>query len=310
MISRNVATAFAPAGVGNVAVGFDLIGQAIAGVGDRVTVRVTEQPGVRILDISGTVTDLPKVAEANTAGAAAIHFSTELGLDVGLELSLHKGIPLGSGMGGSAASAVAAVVAINGLLERPLPRHALYESAMAGEFVASQAEHGDNVVACLMGGIALVGPDGPISIPSPHGVYCTLVHPDLVIRTEDARACLPATIPLEQVITQQGHLARFIVGCERGDLELIRTSLIDDLIEPLRAHLIPGFSAVKKAAMDGGALGCSISGAGPSVFAWFVGEKAARTAGERMQDAFADAGLRSQVYVSELDAPGARVEPS
>jgi homoserine kinase len=295
--------------VGNVAVGFDILGHTVAALGDRVTVTRREAPGVAIRSITGTVTDLPLDAEKNTAGMAALALQRELGLPFGFDLEVVKGIPLGSGLGGSAASAVAAVVAAAALVDRPLDRTQLLKFAMQGEAVASGSVHVDNIAPSLFGGLVLtVGVDNPHvkQIPVPESVRCVLVHPHMVLATREARAILGKTITLSDSIWQQANLAGFLAGCFTSDLPLIRESLLDVIIEPQRQVLIPGFKAVKQAALDAHALGCSISGAGPTVFAWAEEQDAERVR-EGMVAAFEALDLDTDSWVSTIDRQGARV---
>jgi homoserine kinase len=220
-----------------------------------------------------------------------------------------KGIPLGSGLGGSAASAVAAVVAAAALVDRPLDRTQLLKFAMQGEAVASGSVHVDNIAPSLFGGLVLtVGVDNPHvkQIPVPESVRCVLVHPHMVLATREARAILGKTITLSDSIWQQANLAGFLTGCFTSDLPLIRESLLDVIIEPQRQVLIPGFAAVKQAALDAGALGCSISGAGPTVFAWAEAPDADKVR-DGMVAAFRAHGLESDSWVSTIDRQGARV---
>jgi len=232
-----------------------------------------------------------------------------LDLREGFELEVVKGIPLGSGLGGSAASAVAAVVAAAALVEQPLDKTRLLHFAMQGEAVASGSVHVDNIAPSLFGGLVLtVGIDDPHvkQIPVPACVRCVLVHPHMMLATREARAILKPYVPLADVIWQQANLAGFLAGCYTGDLPLIRESLMDVVIEPQRQALIPGFAEVKRAALDAGALGCSISGAGPTVFAW-TEAAAAEAVRAGMVAAFGRHGLDSDSWVSEIDADGARV---
>ena len=305
MTAIEQASAFAPASVGNVAVGYDLLGHVIEGPGDRVTARRHGSRGVIIEAITGTVTDLPLAAESNTAGRAALSLLETVGADFGIVLRIEKGIPLGSGLGGSAASASAAVVAVNALLDHPLPVEALYPHALAGEAVASGSIHGDNVGPQLLGGLVLATPDRLVRVPVPEGLHAAVVHPDHRIDTRDARRVLDRPFSIDTVVAQQTHLALVLAGCFNHDTSLIREGLSDVLVEPYRAALIPGFAAVKQAALDAGALGASISGAGPSVFGWFESHTAAESAGERMKQAFAAEGLTSTAHISAVEAPGA-----
>ncbi|MFK7955334.1 MAG: homoserine kinase [Lysobacterales bacterium] len=304
------ACAFAPASVGNVAVGFDVLGHALQGVGDTVTVRQTEQPGIHLSGVTGVLESLPTNVEENTALKAVHAMVDSLSLDSGFEVDVDKGIPLGSGLGGSAASAAAAVVAVNKMLKIPLPINQLYPYALAGERAASGSEHGDNVAASLLGGLAIVGPYGqryPMSIPAPSRLRCIVVHPQIQIETRDARATLKKGFSRELVVAQSANLAAFIAGCFEKNMDVISCSLKDLLVEPQRAESIPGFKAVKSAALEAGAVGCSISGSGPSVFAWFQAESAATVGGESMAAAFAEAGLATTVYSSPVNCPGARL---
>jgi len=308
-VSSDIAIAFAPASVGNVAVGFDLLGHSLAGPGDIATVRRIDEPVVRIAGITGCVTGLPLVADRNTAGAALLALREAQRLDHGFELSLAKGIPLGSGLGGSAASCVAALVAANALLPTPLAREALYPFALAGEAVASGGRHGDNVGPMLLGGLVLATEERLLRIPVPPEWHCVVAHPDLVLETRAARAALAGHYALHEFVTQSAALAQVLLGCERGDAELVRAGLQDHLVEPRRASLIPGFSMVKQAALDAGAMGASISGAGPSVFGWFEHRHQAERAAAAMLAAFAEAGFTGQSHVSPVNGPAAELRP-
>jgi homoserine kinase len=307
--ARACATAFAPASVGNVAVGFDVLGHSFQAIGDRVTARRSSESGVRIAAITGASTELPREPERNTAGMAVLSMVRELALPFGVELTIHKGVPLGSGLGGSAASAVAAVVATNGLLDASLTQLELLKFAMQGEAVASGSVHVDNIAPSLFGGLVLtVGIDNPNvkQIPVPPSVRCVLVHPHMMLSTKAAREILNRSIDLSDVIWQSANLAGFLTGCFTGDLRLIRESLEDVIIEPQRKALIPGFDEVKQGALKEGALGCSISGAGPTVFAWCEAPDAERIR-DAMTAAFNRRSLASDAWVSTLDPNGARL---
>ena len=299
------ATAFAPASVGNIGVGFDILGHTIAGPGDRATVRRIDTPKVRIKSIRRSTVALPLEPERNTAGAALIALHAALKPPFGFEIELDKGIAFGSGMGGSAASCVAALIAANALLEQPLAAKDLYPYALAGEAVASGGYHGDNVGPMLLGGIVLATPDRLVQIAAPAAWYCVLVHPDATLETRHAREALKGSYALTEFIGQSANLALVLHGCHLGDAALVRAGLRDVLIEPRRAPLIPGFARVKQAALHHGAMGASISGAGPSVFAWFESEIAAELAAPAMRTAFAEAGLASESFVSPVNGPAA-----
>lgn len=326
----NKATAFAPATAANLAVGFDLLGLSLGMIGDEVTVEKISTPDVVVRGISGLTSPLPKDAKNNSASAGLIRLQQDLNLPFGFAVSIRKGIPIGSGMGGSAASAVAAVVAANALLDQPLPPLTLLRYALIGEGVATGAAHADNVAPCLFGGITLatlttvarvISQEGEVhdpnalpevdvvSFPIPKGLYCVLVHPHLRLDTRDARGVLKTEITLQAHIQQSSYLAGFVAACYNSDLELLKRSLRDVVIEPQRAHLIPGFYQVQEAALNAGALGCSISGAGPSVFALAANATAAKLIKGKMTDAFSLAGLKCDSWVISLPAPGARLIP-
>lgn len=289
------------------AVGFDILGHPIEGPGDRVTVKRIDEPLVRIDSITGVVENLPPQPEANTATAGLLRLREESGLTHGFAVSLHKGIPLGSGLAGSAASAVAAIVAAEGLLREPLTAQQRYRYALLGETVASGSDQADNIAPCLNGGLTLVDAvgRGVRSIPVPDAIRCAVAFPDLAVETREARRVLDEPFPLDICVRQSAHLASFLTGCFTGDLELIRASLEDVLVEPRRAALVPGFTRVKQAALDHHALGCSLSGSGPAIFAWCPDETTARECASAMADAFADAGLTANTLVSRVNAPGA-----
>lgn len=302
------ARAFAPASVGNIGVGFDLLGHSIDGPRDVACVRRIAEPVVRISAITGDIVGvdtLPLEAERNTGGRALQTLRDAVGMSDGFELELRKGIALGSGLGGSAASCVAALVAANALLDTPLSREALYPFALQGEAVSSGSLHGDNVAPMLLGGVVMATATRMVALPAPAWLFCAVVHPDQVLETRRARAALAEPYPLSQVVEQSTHLAQFLTGLQRGDAGLIRDGLNDVLVEPRRAPLIPGFAQVKAAALDHGALGASISGAGPSVFAWFDSRERAQAAAAAMHAAFAAAGYGARSYVSPVAGPRA-----
>jgi len=301
------ARAFSPASVANVAVGFDLLGYAVPDAGDTVTVRRIDAPEVRIAAIRGAAVELPLDAPSNTAGAALIALRQALGLTYGFEVEIDKGIPLSSGMGGSAASCVAALVAANALLDVPLSREQLYLYSLEGEAVASGSRHGDNLGPMFLGGLVLSTLERLVPVPVPAQWHSLLVHPDALLETRRARAALQGSYALKEFVAQSGNLALVLAGCHAGDANLVRAGLADVLIEPRRAPLITGFDAAKAAALAAGAMGASISGAGPSVFAWFEDRDTALAAAPKVQSAFAAAGFGSQSWVSPVNSPGARL---
>ncbi len=306
---RERATAFAPASVGNVAIGFDILGFSMDALGDRISVARRAAPGVEIGAVRGSAGELPRDPRDNTAGRALLAMQEALQPQFGFTLEIDKGIPLGSGLGGSAASAVAAVVAANALLPRPCAPAELLKFAMAGEAVASGSRHADNIAPSLYGGLVLtVGIDEPRvkQIPVPPGVRAVVVHPHMFLATARARAILKGSVELSDFVWQTANLAGFISGCYTGDLDMIRASFEDVVIEPQRQALIPGFREVRAAAMQAGALGCSISGAGPSMFAWTL-EANAREVQGAMRGQFTRHGLASDGWIVEMSGAGARV---
>jgi homoserine kinase len=306
---RRVATAFAPASVANVATGFDILGFAVDALGDRITVRRADAPGVRITGASGVVSDIPREPERNTAGRALQALNVAVAPPFGFEMHIDKGIPLASGLGGSAASAVGAVVAANALLDEPLPKLELLKFAMQGEAVASGSIHADNISPSLFGGLVLtVGVDDPRvkRIPVPEGIRAVIVHPHMFLSTKQARSILKREVGMSDFVWQTANLAGFIAGCFTGDLELIREGLNDVVIEPQRRMLIPGATAVRDGALQAGALGCSISGAGPTLFAWAL-EPQAEAVRAAMIDAFKRNGVEADHWIVGFDSPGARV---
>ncbi len=305
------ATAFAPASVGNVAIGFDILGFAVDALGDRVTVSRRAAPGVEITRVHGIAGELPTDPQRNTAGQALLALAEALKPPFGFSMEIDKGIPLGSGLGGSAASAVGAVVAANALLPQPCSKLELLKFAMQGEAVASGSLHVDNIAPSLFGGLVLtVGIDHPRvkQIPIPPGVRAVILHPHMFLSTRQARAILKRTVDLSDFVWQTANLAGFISGCYTNDLDMIRASLEDVVIEPQRQALIPGFHDVRRAAMEAGALGCSISGAGPTMFAW-ARESDAPAVRDAMRNQFQQRSIEVDQWIVEVESDGARVIP-
>ncbi|MDG5766657.1 homoserine kinase [Balneolales bacterium ANBcel1] len=298
---------FAPATVANVACGFDSLGFAINQPGDIVEAELSDTPGVRILDVTGDGGRLPREAEKNTAGVAVIAMLEHLGSRQGVDIVLHKRMPLGSGLGSSAASSVAALFAVNMLLEEPLDRAGLLPFAIKSEELACGSPHADNVAPGLLGGFVLIRSYSPldvIPVDFPENLYCTILHPHIELRTEDSRRILRKHIKLQDAVIQWSNLAGLIAGLSKADFPLISRSLNDIIFEPVRSLLIPGFDKVKASALDSGALGCSISGSGPSVFALSTSAEQAREVGLAMKQAFSELQLESDIYVSPVNRSG------
>lgn len=309
-VYQDSAAASAPASIGNVAVGFDILGQAFDAARDTATAVREEQPGVRLGTVTGLVSSLPEEPERNTALAAAAAVLEAAGSPFGVRLSIDKGVPLAAGMGGSAASAVAGAAAVNALLGEPFAVEELLPFALEGERVASDPPHWDNVMASLLGGLVLAAREEPALVqrlPVPEGVVAVLLHPAVRVETRAARALLAEQVPMAMAVEHSRRVAAFVAGCASNDLDLVRVGLEDLLVEPQRAHLLPVLPQVKRAATSAGALGCSFSGSGPSVFAWALEADAARVE-EAMRWAFLDAGLAARAYRAPVESPGVRIE--
>ncbi|PEN05012.1 homoserine kinase [Longimonas halophila] len=303
------ATATSPGSIGNVAVGYDVLGGAFDAVHDRVRIERIETPTVEIASITGCVTELPRRPKANTATVGLLAMHADRDLSYGFRVHIHKGIPLSSGMGGSAASAVAAMKAAQVLVDPPLTDDEVLHYALQGEQIASGAMHGDNVVPMVYGGVALtrsLDPLDVVPIPVPEGLHTALAHPHMQISTRSARAVLPEAVPVPIAVQQSANLAALVAGCAQNDLPLIGRSLHDVMIEPHRARLIPGFDAVQAAAREAGALGGSISGAGPSVFAWCPDAATAERVGTAMRRAFAIEDLDADIWTAPVASNGAQ----
>jgi homoserine kinase len=303
--------AFAPATVSNVAAGFDVLGFALDEPGDVVIARLTAASGVRINRVTGDGGRLSTAVDRNTAGAAARALLAALGTRQGVELEVVKGLPLASGVGSSGASAVAAAVAVNELLGRPASLVQVCQAAMEGERAGCGAIHPDNVAPALYGGFVLarhVDPPDIVRLPVPAGLSCAVLHPHQEVQTGAARALLGDTVPLAAAIRQWANLGALVSALHSNDLALLSRALVDHVAEPKRAPLVPGFAAVKTAALEAGALGCSLSGSGPSMFALAASLERARAVGQAMAAAFAEASaVETDLWVSPVGTTGARL---
>jgi homoserine kinase len=312
--------AFAPATVGNVACGFDVFGLALDHPGDEVRVSEHASPGVTLLDLQGDSGRLPRDPRRNAATIAARAVLEVVGVaeTVGIALSVYKGLPLASGLGGSAASAVAGAVGADAFLQavgksRGLPMDVLLACAEAGEREGAGAGHLDNAAPCLHGGICLVRPavEGGggevISLPIPDGLAVAVVHPRLEIRTEEARSVLGDSVPLQRAVLQWANTAAFVAALYEGDLGLLGRALVDHVAEPLRAGSIPGFHDVMRAARGAGALGGSLSGSGPSVFALCPDASTAEAVAQAMGVVFEAQEIAVSRYFGPVSPRGARI---
>ena len=301
-------TVFAPGTVANLGPGFDVLGLALERPGDTVTVRRSGARGIRIASIEGDGGVLPHETEKNTAGIAATEVLRRAASNDGFELDVVKGMPLGSGLGSSAASAAAAAVGVNRILGDPLGPLDVVACCVEAEAVVS-GRHADNVAPAVLGGLVLVLTVDPLDVsrvPVPHGLHVVVVTPEFELPTRKAREALPDTVPMGTVVRNSANLSALIHALHTGDMALLGRALDDRIVTPARSPLIPGCDTVIEAAREAGALGSSISGAGPSVFALCPSKRRTGTVAAAMREAFSAAGLESTSVVSRADNPGAR----
>ncbi len=308
---------FAPASISNLGPGFDVLGLALHRPGDIVEAEPSERPGIEIAAITGDGGRLSADARRNVAAVAAaaaldaMRAKASAPAASGVRLWLHKRMPLASGLGSSGASSVGGAFAVNELFDRPLTPHEVLLAAMEGERSASGSVHADNVAPSLLGGMVLIRSYDPLEIvelPVPESLWVVVVHPHCEVSTSEARALVAGrAYSLSQAVRNLGNLGAFVSALHRHDLQLLGRSIHDELVEPVRAQLIPGFAEVKASALDAGALGCSIAGSGPSVFAFSNDESSARTIAQRMRHTFQSArSLDSDIFIGRAGAPGAR----
>ena len=296
---------FCPATIANISCGFDVLGVALDTIGDEMVIKKTKEKGIRISKLEGQ--DLPMETHLNVAGVAGLALLAVSDYDGGFEIEIYKRIKAGSGIGSSAASSTGAVWAMNQLLNTPFSTLELVKFAMEGERLASGVAHADNVAPALFGGFSLVRSYNPldvIPIPSPSELYATVIHPQIEVKTSDSRKILKTTISLEDGIKQWGNLGGLVAGLFTSDYDLIGRSLEDHIVEPIRSILIPGFDAVKATAINHGALGCGISGSGPSIFSFSKGEATAQKVGLAMKEVYKKIGIDFDVHVSKINANG------
>jgi len=296
---------FCPATIANLNCGFDVMGLCLENIGDEMTFRKTSTKGIQITKITGA--DLPYEVSKNVAGVAALAVIENRDIDFGIAIEIHKKIKAGSGIGSSSASAAGAVFGVNELLGKPFTKPELIEFAMKGEALASGSEHADNVAPCLLGGFTLVRGYHPldvIKITSPEKIYAVVLHPHIEVKTVDARAVLEPSIPFHKAITQWGNLGGLIAGLYTQDYALMSRSLQDVVVEPFRKHLIPYFEKVKEIALQNGALGSGISGAGPSIFALCEGKQIAETVAEAMHAQYSKTQIPFDIYLSKINDKG------
>lgn len=301
---------FAPATVANVTCGFDILGFAVDAPGDEITLYKSDSGQVRIVRITGDDGLLPLDPLRNTCGAVIDMFLKDLGSTQGIDIYLDKKMPLGSGLGSSAASSVAAIYAINELLGKPKTLEQLLPYAMEGERVACGSAHADNVAPGLYGGFVLIRSYDPLDVirlKTPNALFATLVHPQIEVKTKDAREILRKQIYFKDSVKQSGNVAGLVAGLLMSDYDLISRSMHDYIVEPVRAILIPGFNVVKEAALQLGALGAGISGSGPSIFALSRDIETANRIANKMKSIYSDFDIEHETYVSRINKIGPRI---
>ncbi len=303
-MTKNITTR-APATLANLGSGFDVLGLAIHDPGDRVSVQFNPHNRIRLTITSG-VGELPRGRE-NVAVFVCEQFCQRLGTTQGVDIDLHKGVPISSGIGSSAASSVATLMALNHLFDLPLSDNELVGLAMQGEAHISGALHADNVAPSLLGGLVLVADYRPLTLipcPFPDWFQIVVAHPRFELPTARARAVLPESVPLNTAVQQWGHLAALIASLHQQQYDQIARWFGDLIVEPARQSLIPGFHRVQQSALEAGALCCTISGGGPSLFALTTESETAAAAGTAMQQAFATQGLECQIFQSTINSQG------
>ena len=296
---------FCPATIANISCGFDVLGVALDSVGDEMVVRKTSEKGIRITKLEGQ--DLPMETLQNVAGVAGLALLEVSDYQGGFEIEIYKKIKAGSGIGSSAASSTGAVWAMNELLGKPFSTLELVKFSMEGERLASGVAHADNVAPALFGGFTLVRSYDPldvVTIPSPNELFATVIHPQIEVKTSDSRKVLKNKISLADGIKQWGNVGGLVAGLFKNDYDLIGRSLEDHIIEPIRSILIPGFDDVKAAAIEAGALGCGISGSGPSIFSFSKGEETAQNVGEAMKRIYQNIGIDFDIHISKINSEG------
>ena len=305
---KNEIRIFSPATVANVACGFDVLGFCLDTIGDEMVIRKTKERGIRITKIEGY--NLPFEADMNVAGVSALAMYNALKPECGFEIEIYKKIKPGSGIGSSSASAAGSVFGMNELLGKPLDKTKLTYYAMKGEALASKCEHADNLAPAIFGGFTLVKSASPLQIlelPTPTDLYATLIHPQIEIKTSESRAILPKEITLQSAITQWANVGSLVHALHISDYNLMKDALNDVVIEPHRKQLIPHFDEVKTEVINAGALGCAISGSGPSIFALSKSEVTAKEVQKAMHNVYSKTDIHFETYVSKINTEGIKI---
>ncbi|OIQ23744.1 homoserine kinase [Lacinutrix sp. MedPE-SW] len=299
---------FSPATVANVSCGFDVLGFCLDTIGDEMVIKKTIKKGIKITKIEGY--NLPFKTEENVAGVSALALIEALKPDCGFEIEIYKKIKPGSGVGSSSASAAGSVWAINELLNKPFNTTEITNFAMKGEALASGCEHADNIAPALFGGFTLVKSVSPLNVlqlPTPEDLYATIIHPQIEIKTSQARAILPKEIPLQNAITQWANVGSLVHALHTNNYNLLSDALQDVVVEPYRSQLIPNFNSIKTQSITAGALGVGISGSGPSIFALSKGEETANKVAKAMKKVYSNTTIDFEVYVSKINKQGMKI---
>lgn len=305
---KNEIRIFSPATVANVACGFDVLGFCLDSQGDEMVIRKTKEKGIKITKIEGF--DLPYETEQNVAGVSALAMHEAINPDCGFEIEIFKHIKPGSGIGSSAASAVGSVFGMNELLGKPFNKTELTAFAMKGEALASKSEHADNLAPAIFGGFTLVKSVKPLDIleiPTPDDLYATIIHPQIEIKTSEARAILPKEVKLENAIKQWANVGSLVHALHTSDYELISRSLQDIIVEPHRKQLIPMFDELKESVLNAGALGCAISGSGPSIFTLNKGLEISKNVKEAMNNVYSKTDIEFDIHISKINTQGIKI---
>lgn len=299
---------FSPATVANVSCGFDTLGFCLDTIGDEMVIKKTPKTGIHITKIVGY--DLPYDAENNVAGVSALAMLKDAQPDFGFEIEIYKNIKPGSGVGSSSASAVGSVFGMNELLGKPYTNTQLTNFAMKGEALASQCEHADNIAPAIFGGFTLVKSITPLEIlqlPTPKDIFAVIIHPQIEIKTVESRNLLPKQVPLRDATTQWANVGSLVHALHTSDYDLLSKSLIDVIVEPYRSQLIPYFDTVRQTAIENGALGCGISGSGPSIFSLCLGRENAQSVSKAIKNVYAKTKIPFEIYLSKINTKGIKI---
>ena len=304
----NEVKVFCPASVANVSCGFDILGFCLDEIGDEMIIRKTSKPGINIIKIKGE--NLPYESKKNVAGVAATSLLNKFPTNFGFEIEIYKNIKAGSGIGSSAASSAGTVFAINKLIGSPFSDRELIRFAMEGEKYVSGSYHADNVSPILLGGITLVRSLEDLDIiklPNPKDLIATIIRPEIEIKTSDSRKVVKSKVTIDKMVRQSANLAAFISSLYTEDYDLMSNSIVDEIIEPDRALLIPEYYNIKEISLSAGAIACGISGSGPAIFSLSKSDKVANDILHKMSSHFDSVNINFSGFVSKINSEGVKV---